>query len=141
MVPITPWLAAIVSQRLAVAGFVTLLTVAGALVPWAAHQDYVLLVAMRFLQGLGGGALIPLLLGILLRHMPLHQRIYGLTLYGMVTASTPLISESLAGVITDIVHWQAIFYVGGVIGPIVLGRTCRSMMTGAGRPISCAAAT
>ena len=121
VVPITPWLAAIVSQRLAVAGFVTLLTVAGALVPWAAHQDYVLLVAMRFLQGLGGGALIPLLLGILLRHMPLHQRIYGLTLYGMVTASTPLISESLAGVITDIVHWQAIFYVGGVIGPIVLG--------------------
>jgi DHA2 family multidrug resistance protein len=121
VVPLTPWLAAIVSQRRAVAGFVILLTVAGALCPWAANQGYMWLVAMRFLQGLGGGALIPLLLGILLRHTPLHQRIYGFTLYALVTASTPLISESLAGVLTDIVHWQAVFYIGGVIGPIVLG--------------------
>jgi DHA2 family multidrug resistance protein len=121
VVPMTPWLAGIISQRRAVAVSIILLTVAGAMVPWAAQLGYVWLVMMRFLQGLGGGALIPLLLGILLRHMPLHQRIYGLTLYGLVTASTPLMSESLAGVLTDIVHWQAIFYVGGVIGPIVLG--------------------
>jgi DHA2 family multidrug resistance protein len=121
VVPMTPWLAGIISQRRAVALSIILLTVAGALCPWAADQGYVWLVSMRFLQGLGGGALIPLLLGILLRHTPLHQRIYGFTLYALVTASTPLISESLAGVLTDIVHWQAIFYIGGVIGPIVLG--------------------
>ena len=121
VVPLTPWLASVISQRRAVAISVILLTVAGALVPLAAQQSYELLVAMRFIQGLGGGALIPLLLGILLRHTPLHQRIYGFTLYALVTASTPLISESVAGIITDIVHWQAIFYIGGVIGPIVLG--------------------
>jgi hypothetical protein len=27
------------------------------------------------------------------------------------------------------------------IGPVVFGSTCRSMITGAGRPINCAAAT
>ena len=121
VVPLTPWLAGIISQRRAVAGSVVLLTLAGALCPWAADQGYVWLVAMRFLQGLGGGALIPLLLGILLRHTPLHQRIYGLTFYALVTVSTPLISESLAGELTDVVHWQSIFYMCGLIGPIALG--------------------
>ena len=120
VVPLTPWLAGVISQRRAVALSVILLTVAGALCPWAADQGYIWLVAMRFVQGIGGGALIPLLLGILLRHTPLHQRIYGFTLYALVTASTPLISESLAGELTDIVHWQSVFYIGGVIGPIVL---------------------
>jgi MFS transporter, DHA2 family, multidrug resistance protein len=121
VVPITPWLASIISQRCAVAFFVIMLTLAGALCPWAAGQGYIWLVAMRFLQGFGGGALIPLLLGILLRHTPLHQRIYGFTFYALVTASTPLISESLAGVLTDIMHWQSVFYIGAVLGPIVLG--------------------
>jgi DHA2 family multidrug resistance protein len=121
VVPITPWLASIVSQRRAVAGFVILATLAGALCPWAANQGYVWLVAMRFLQGLGCGALIPLLLGILLRHLPLYQRIYGLTLYALVTVNTPLVSEWIAGILTDIVHWQSVFYIGGAIGPIVLG--------------------
>jgi MFS transporter, DHA2 family, multidrug resistance protein len=121
VVPMTPWLAGIISQRRAVAAAITLVSIAGALCPWAANQGYVWLLTMRFLQGLGGGALIPLLLGILLRHMPLYQRIYGLTLYALVTASTPLISESLAGLLTDIVHWQSVFYIGGAIGPIVLG--------------------
>jgi MFS transporter, DHA2 family, multidrug resistance protein len=121
VVPITPWLASIISQRRAVAGFVILATLAGALCPWAANQGYVWFLAMRFLQGFGCGALIPLLLGILLRHLPLHQRIYGLTLYALVTVNTPLVSEWIAGVLTDIVHWQSIFYIAGAIGPIVLG--------------------
>jgi DHA2 family multidrug resistance protein len=121
VVPITPWLSNIISARRAVALAVILLTLAGALVPVAQHQGYVWLVAMRFIQGLGGGALIPLLLGVLLRFTPLHLRIFGFTAYAFVTANTPLISASLAGVLTDIVHWQALFYVGVLIGPIVLG--------------------
>jgi MFS transporter, DHA2 family, multidrug resistance protein len=121
VVPVTAWLAAIISQRRAVALAVSLLTLAGALCPWAATQGYVLLVGMRFLQGLGGGALIPLLLGILLRFMPLHQRIYGFAVYALVTASTPLVSESLAGVLTDVYGWQSIFYIGAALGPVVMG--------------------
>jgi MFS transporter, DHA2 family, multidrug resistance protein len=119
VVPVTPWLATIISQRWATAGSVAVLTVAGALCPWAADRGYGWLVAMRFLQGLGGGALIPLLLGIFLRYLPLYQRVYGFALYALVTASTPLISETLAGVLTDIVGWQSVFYIGVAIGPLV----------------------
>ena len=121
VVPFTPWLASVISQRRATAGAIIMLTVFGALCPWAAREGYTWLVCTRFLQGLGGGALIPLLLGIFLRHLPLYQRIYGFTLYALVTASTPLISESLAGVLTDIVGWRSIFYIGAAIGPFVLG--------------------
>jgi DHA2 family multidrug resistance protein len=120
VVPITAWLASIISQRRAVAAAVALLTVAGAMCPWAATQGYSWLIGMRFAQGLGGGALIPLLLGILLRFVPLHQRIYGFTLYAFVTASTPLVSEWLAGVLTDAIGWQSIFYIGAALGPIIL---------------------
>ncbi len=120
VVPVTAWLASIVSQRRAAAAAVALLTLAGVLCPWAAKQGYVWLVAMRFLQGLGGGALIPLLLGILLRFLPLHQRIFGFAIYALVTASTPLVSESLAGVLTDSLDWQSIFYVGAALGPLVM---------------------
>ena len=120
VVPVTPWLGTVISQRWAVAGSVALLTVAGALCPWAADRGYGWLVAMRFLQGLGGGALIPLLLGIFLRFLPLYQRVYGFALYALVTASTPLISESVAGVLTDVVGWQSLFYIGVAVGPAVM---------------------
>lgn len=120
VVPVTPWLATVISQRWATAGSVALLTVAGALCPWAAEKGYSWLVAMRFLQGLGGGALIPLLLGTFLRFLPLYQRVYGFALYALVTASTPLISESVAGVLTDTVGWQSLFYIGVAFGPVVM---------------------
>lgn len=119
VVPITPWLGTVVSPRRAIAGMAALLTLAGALVP--AAPGYTSLVALRFLQGLGGGALIPLLLTTLLRFMPLHQRIYGFAVYAFVTAATPLASEWLAGVLTDRIGWQSIFYVGVAIGPVVVG--------------------
>lgn len=119
IVPLTPWLGSVLSPRRAIAGAVALLTVAGALCPSA--PGYTSLVALRFLQGLGGGALIPLLLTTLLRFLPLHQRVFGFALYALVTAATPMLSETVAGLLTDDVGWEAIFYIGVVFGPIVAG--------------------
>ena len=120
VVPATPWLAGVISPRRALTLFATLLTVAGGLCPWAATQGFTWLVGMRLVQGLGGGALIPLLLTILLRFLPFHQRVYGFAVYAMLTASTPLLSELLAGLLTDLYGWQTIFYVGAAIGPVVI---------------------
>ncbi len=119
VVPITPWLASIVSPRRAIAAAAALLTLAGAFVPFAVRH-YPLLVALRYLQGLGGGALIPLLLLTVLRFTPMHQRVFGLAVYGLVTAVTPLLAESLAGWLVEGIGWQAIFYIGLAIGPFVV---------------------
>ena len=119
VVPMTPWLASIISPRRSIAASAALLTAAGAFVPVAANH-YPLLVALRFLQGLGGGALIPLLLLTVLRFTPPHQRVFGLATYGFITAVTPLLAESLAGLLVEQIGWQAVFYIGLVIGPFVV---------------------
>lgn len=119
VVPMTPWLSSIVSPRRAIAAAAALLTLAGAFVPREA-ADFPVLVLLRFLQGLGGGALIPLLLLTVLRFTPTYQRVFGLTVYGFITAVTPLLAEWLAGVLTNEVGWQFVFYIGIPCGPIIV---------------------
>ena len=122
VVPMTPWLASIVSPRRAIAGAAVLLTVAGGFVPSAA-PDLPWLVGLRFLQGMGGGALIPLLLLTVLRFTPMHQRVIGLTVYSFVTAATPLCAEGLSGLLLDAFGWQAIYYIALPLGPLVVFMT------------------
>ena len=119
VVPMTPWLATIISPRRAIAAAAVLLTVAGGFVPLAA-LSLPWLVGLRFLQGMGGGALIPLLLLTVLRFTPAHQRVIGLTVYSFVTASTPLFAEGLAGVLLSRFGWQSIFYISLPLGPLVV---------------------
>lgn len=118
VVPLTPWLASIISPRRAIALAITLLTLAGAACPSA--PSYTWLVGFRFLQGLGGGALIPLFLATLLRFMPLHQRVVGFAFYALVTTATPLLAETVSGLLTELVGWQSVFYLGVLICPVSL---------------------
>ncbi len=119
VVPMTPWLASIISPRRAIAAAAVLLTVAGGFVPSAA-PNLPWLVGLRFVQGMGGGALIPLLLLTVLRFTPPHQRVIGLTVYSFVTAATPLCAEGLSGLLLDAFGWQAIFYIALPLGPLVV---------------------
>ena len=118
IVPLTPWLAGIISPRRAIAAAVALQALAGVAVPTA--TSYSALLTMRFLQGVGGGALIPLLLGTVLRFLPLYQRIWGFAVYAMVTTLTPMISETISGTLSEYVGWQAIFWFNLLPGPIVV---------------------
>lgn len=119
VVPMTPWLSSIISPRRAIAAAATLLTVAGGFVPSAApHLPW--LVGLRFLQGMGGGALIPLLLLTVLRFTPMHQRVIGLTVYSFVTAATPLCAEGLSGLLLNTFGWQSIYYAALPLGPLVV---------------------
>ena len=119
VVPLTPWLSSIISPRRSIAGAAALLTLAGAFVPMSINH-YPLLVALRFLQGLGGGALIPLLLLTVLRFTPAHQRVFGLAAYGLITAITPLLAESLAGLLVEKIGWESVFYIGLPLGPAAM---------------------
>ncbi len=118
IVPLTPWLSSIISPRRAIAAAVALQTLASVAAPVA--PNYSALVALRFLQGAGGGALIPLLLLTVLRFLPLHQRIWGFAVYALVTTVTPLASETLSGALTEYVGWQAIFWENLIPGALVV---------------------
>lgn len=118
IVPLTPWLASIISPRRAIASAVALQALAGVAVPSA--TSYPMLLTLRFLQGVGGGALIPLLLATVLRFLPLYQRIWGFAVYALVTTLTPMLSETVSGLLSEDFGWQAIFWFNLVPGPIVM---------------------
>ena len=127
VVPMTAWLGGIISQRRAIAIAMAVLTVASAACPLA--PNYTWLVGLRFVEGLGGGALIPLLLSTLLRFMPLHQRVIAFAFYALVTTSTPLLAEFTTGVLTDLLGWEAVFYLVVLLCPVVM------MLVLAGLPV------
>jgi DHA2 family multidrug resistance protein len=116
IVPMTPWLSSIFSGRRAIVAAVLTLTIAG--LAATTEPQYQILLVLRFAQGLGGGALLPLLLMTLLRFVPLHQRIWAFAAYTFLTTVTPDIAETLDGWYTDILTWKTIFLQNLVLAPI-----------------------
>ncbi|MDO9710563.1 DHA2 family efflux MFS transporter permease subunit [Paracraurococcus lichenis] len=115
VVPLTPWLAGIFTGRRAIVA--ATLTLTGAGLVCSTQPGYQVLLVSRFLQGLGGGALIPLLLMSLLRFLPLHQRAWGFAAYACVTVLTPTIAETLDGWYTEALTWKAIFWQNLLLAP------------------------
>lgn len=69
----------------------------GVLLPFV--QNLNLLLGLRFLQGLSGGALIPVLMMAALKFLPPPIRLHGLGLYAMTATFSPNLALWLAG------HW------------------------------------
>jgi MFS transporter, DHA2 family, multidrug resistance protein len=122
VVPITPWLASIFSVRRMLAVMLALSVLAGAACPDAPNFPSVM--ACRFLQGMGDGALIPLLLMAVLRNLTGHRRVWGVALYGMIVNLPPTISDLVAGWYPNVFTWKGLFWEnvlpGGVAMVLVL---------------------
>jgi len=118
IVVLTAWLSNIFSPRRTVAGFLILLTLAAIVVPTA--TSYPALIALAFLHGVGGGALVPLLLIVLLRVLPPHDRLWGFAAYATIISLSPLTGELISGYLSEYVGWQAIFWENLVLNPIAL---------------------
>jgi MFS transporter, DHA2 family, multidrug resistance protein len=108
VVPITPWLASIFSVRRMLAAMLALAVVAGAACPDAPNFPAVM--ACRFLQGMGDGALIPLLLMAVLRNLTGHRRVWGVAFYGMIVNLPPTLSDLVAGFYPNVFTWKALFW-------------------------------
>lgn len=70
-----------------------------------------LLLALRFVQGIAGGTLIPLLMMAALKFLPPSVRLYGLALYAMTATFAPNLSIWLAGYWTDgLAGWRWVYW-------------------------------
>jgi DHA2 family multidrug resistance protein len=69
------------------------------------------LIACRALQGLFGGALIPLAFNIILVLLPPSKQSIGLAIFGMTAIFGPSIGPSIGGWLTDNWGWQWIFFI------------------------------
>jgi DHA2 family multidrug resistance protein len=74
------------------------------------------LVAFRFVQGIGGGALMATSQAILIDTFPPRQLPLGQALFGMGVIIGPTIGPTLGGFIVDNYDWPWIFYVNVPVG-------------------------
>jgi len=69
------------------------------------------LVFFRILQGIGGGALLPVSFSIMLEAFPPEQTAQATAIFGTGTILGPIIGPTLGGWLTDNFSWRWIFYV------------------------------
>lgn len=77
-----------------------------------------MLVAFRFLQGIGGGALLSTSQGLMYDAFPPQQRPVASALFGMGIVLGPTLGPTLGGFIIDNYHWSWMFYINVPIGLI-----------------------
>jgi DHA2 family multidrug resistance protein len=76
------------------------------------------LVFFRFLQGIGGGALLSTSQGLMYDAFPPSQRAVASALFGMGIVLGPTLGPTLGGYIIDNYHWSWMFYINVPIGII-----------------------
>lgn len=108
-VPLTGWLA---GRFGAVRVFVTSMALFGlASMLCGLSNSLGMLVAMRILQGLAGGPLMPLSQTLLLRIFPKEKAAAATGLWAMTTLVAPILGPIVGGVICDQAHWSWIFLI------------------------------
>ena len=118
IIPLTGWCGAYFGRKRFFI-FSILLFVFGSLMAGAAPNLQVL-VFCRVLQGLGGGAMMPMSQAILMETFPPEQQAVAMSVWGMGMMIGPVGGPILGGWITDNYSWRWIFYINVPIGIIAL---------------------
>jgi len=74
------------------------------------------LIAMRVIQGLAGGAMVPMSQAILLESFPKEEHGKAMALFGVGVIFGPIVGPTLGGWITDNWSWPWIFYINIPVG-------------------------
>lgn len=114
IVPMTSWLSQQFGRRNYFAASVIIFTTASFL---CGNADSIWeLVIFRFIQGLGGGALLVTSQTIITESYPPEKRSMAQAIYGLGVIIGPTLGPPLGGYITDNYSWPYIFYINIPIG-------------------------
>lgn len=114
VIPMTSWLSQQFGRRNYFAASIIIFTVASFM---CGNADNIWeLVAFRFIQGLGGGALLVTAQTIITESYPLEKRGMAQAIYGMGVIVGPTLGPPLGGYIVDNYSWPYIFYINIPIG-------------------------
>jgi MFS transporter, DHA2 family, multidrug resistance protein len=105
---ISPWLLMTFTLRRWTIFAIALCGASSVLIPFSPNIEAIY--ALRLLQGLAGGLIIPLLMTTALRVLTPNIRLYGLAIYALTATFTPALASTVAAFWTDIVDWRFVFF-------------------------------
>lgn len=114
ILPSVAWFSGVFGRKNFFIGCVILFTVSSFLCGLATSLDQMILA--RILQGLGGGAIVPVAQAILIESFPLEKRRMAMSVFGVGIIIAPIVGPVLGGWITDNYNWHWIFYINVPIG-------------------------
>jgi MFS transporter, DHA2 family, multidrug resistance protein len=104
---ISPWMAMTFTLRRWTLFAIVLCCSSSVLIPFSPNIEAIY--ALRLLQGLAGGLIIPLLMTTALRVLTPNIRLYGLAVYALTATFTPALAATVAAFWTDAVDWRFVF--------------------------------
>lgn len=118
IIPMTGFLQNYFGRKTYYIGSIILFTIASYFCGIA--DDLWTLVAFRFLQGIGGGALLSTSQGIMYDAFPPTQRAIASAVFGMGIVLGPTLGPTLGGYIIDNYHWSWMFFINVPIGILAI---------------------
>lgn len=114
VLPSVDWFSGVFGRKQFFIGCVLLFTIASFLCGLAPSLD--LMILARILQGLGGGAIMPIAQAVLFENFPFEKRRMAMSVFGIGIIIAPIIGPVLGGWITDNYSWHWIFYINVPLG-------------------------
>jgi MFS transporter, DHA2 family, multidrug resistance protein len=104
---ISPWLLVTFTLRRWTLFSIALCAASSVLIPFSPNIEAIY--ALRLLQGLAGGLIIPLVMTTAFRILTPKIRLYGLAVYALTATFTPALATTVAALWTDIAGWRFVF--------------------------------
>lgn len=118
VIPITGYLSDLIGTKTVFMTSLALFTLGSLLCALAPSEQ--LLIAFRVFQGIGGGALFPIVFAIIFRVFPPAERGGASAVVGVPVLLAPAFGPTIGGYLTTTFNWNAIFSVNVPIGIVTL---------------------
>jgi DHA2 family multidrug resistance protein len=109
VLPATGWLANYFGRKRLFISCIVMFTLASALCGLAWNLPT--LIMARILQGIGGGAMVPIAQAIMLESFPIQKRGAAMAIFAQGVVVAPILGPTVGGWITDNYSWRWIFYI------------------------------